>query len=63
MFLGLFTRIHLFTVLCGGGVRPYGDQWHGRGDGEGLHPLGKKEQGKFALDVTANTIPFYKNYF
>lgn len=26
-------------------------------------PLGKKEQGRFALDVTVKTLPFYKEYF
>lgn len=26
-------------------------------------PLGKKEQGQFALDVTVKTLPFYKEYF
>ncbi|XP_078311638.1 puromycin-sensitive aminopeptidase-like [Crassostrea virginica] len=26
-------------------------------------PLGKKEQGEFALEVAAKTLPFYKNYF
>lgn len=26
-------------------------------------PLGKKEQGEFALDVAVKTLPFYKDYF
>lgn len=26
-------------------------------------PVGKKEQGQFALDVSVKTLPFYKNYF
>ena len=26
-------------------------------------PVGKKEQGKFALDVAVKTLPFYKDYF
>ncbi|XP_045180065.2 puromycin-sensitive aminopeptidase-like [Mercenaria mercenaria] len=26
-------------------------------------PVGKKEQGQFALDVAVKTLPFYKNYF
>lgn len=26
-------------------------------------PIGKKEQGKFALDVAVKTLPFYKSYF
>ncbi|XP_046357527.2 puromycin-sensitive aminopeptidase-like [Haliotis rufescens] len=26
-------------------------------------PVGKKEQGKFALDVAVKTLPFYKEYF
>ncbi|XP_041374476.1 puromycin-sensitive aminopeptidase-like [Gigantopelta aegis] len=26
-------------------------------------PVGKKEQGQFALDVAIKTLPFYKNYF
>ncbi|XP_023932531.1 puromycin-sensitive aminopeptidase, partial [Lingula anatina] len=26
-------------------------------------PLGKKEQGQFALEVSCKTLPFYKNYF
>ncbi len=26
-------------------------------------PPGKKEQGLFALDVTAKVLPYYKNYF
>ena len=26
-------------------------------------PVGKKEQGEFALEVAAKTLPFYKNYF
>lgn len=34
--------IHLLTGLCGRGVRICGDQGHGWGDSEGLHPLGKK---------------------
>lgn len=26
-------------------------------------PLGKSEQGKFALEVATKTLPFYKDYF
>ena len=26
-------------------------------------PVGKKEQGEFALDVAVKTLPFYKDYF
>lgn len=26
-------------------------------------PPGKKEQGRFALDVTARVLPYYKDYF
>ena len=57
-------HVHLFTGLFGGGVRLCGDQGHGRGDGEGLHPPpGKKKQGEIVLEVAAKTLPFYKNYF
>jgi len=26
-------------------------------------PVGKKEQGRFSLDVTTKVLPFYKEYF
>lgn len=26
-------------------------------------PVGKQEQGKFALDVAAKVLPYYKEYF
>jgi len=26
-------------------------------------PVGKKEQGSFALDITVRVLPYYKNYF
>ena len=38
-------HIHLFNGLCVGGVLLCGDQEHGWGDGEGLHPVGRKKQG------------------
>ena len=79
MFLGLTARgqcmesgqlrhdaghIHLFIGLCDGGVRLCGDQEHPDGVIVRVYtPLGKKEQGEFALEVAAKTLPFCKNYF